>query len=417
MVQRSSRVFEALRRWSDEAHLISIREAIGPAFVVLGVATTVAFFFVEPAPLLPRFFEAYRVGFGAMGLALAILLAERLARAFAYSRVAGVLLSFAAFAISLPPVGAISPVKALETISSTSLFLALVVGLIVGETMRLAHRGLRRPAAAIFLSAVVTAAIFGGLAVAHVSLSAALIAVVKPLVKVGDTLPALLVVVFFQTLLWFAGVHGPAFLAAIVTPVYLNAIDQNSQAALHHLSPPYVVTIMVFTFVYPGGSGATLPLGLLLLRSRVHRLRRLGLASLLPNIANVNELLLFGVPVVMNPTLLVPFVGAPLALSCITYASFALHFVDRTTIWLPGAVPSVVAAWITTGGDWRAVVLVIVNLAVSLAIYLPFVRAFEAAAASKPEAEAALVKAAEAIREREREIERQIMHHETGTRW
>ncbi|MBC5823597.1 MAG: PTS sugar transporter subunit IIC [Candidatus Eremiobacteraeota bacterium] len=357
--------------------MASIRAAIGPAFIAMAAATALAYFIVTPQKPLAQFFAAYHVGFGAMGVALAALLADRLARAFGYNRVVAVALSLSAFWLALPRPQPAGVTQALGDLSSTSIFLGLAVALVSGEFLRICGRRIANRTAAVAAGVVATAVLFGGLAAVHVSIASGLLVAIKPLVRVGDTLPALLIVVLIQMLLWSAGIHGPAFLAGIVTPVYLQAIEQNSQALLHHQAPPHIVTVMTFLFFYPGGSGAALPLAILLSASKRPRLRKLGLASLLPTFANLSEPLIFGVPLVMNPNLLIPFIGTPMVLACITYAAMRFGLVAKTVVYLPSAVPSVIGAWITTLGDWRAVVLVLVNVIVGIACYLPFVRSFE----------------------------------------
>ena len=128
-------------------------------------------------------------------------------------------------------------------------------------------------------------------------------------------------------MLWTAGVHGPAMLAAIVTPVYLTMQMQNTHAFIAHAPLPYIVVVSLFLFVFPGGAGATLPLAALLAISHVPRLRRVGRATLLPALFNLNEPLLFAAPVVFNPHLILPFVGAPLVLATVTYAAVATGLV------------------------------------------------------------------------------------------
>ncbi|HEY5094410.1 MAG TPA: PTS transporter subunit EIIC [Candidatus Eremiobacteraceae bacterium] len=405
------RFFPALRRAAEEPHMAAVREAIGPAFVALLVASIAAYFYQSDPDPASRFFAAYHVGFGVMGVALAAFLAERLARTFRYNRVAAVALSLIAFYLSLPTDSRAQPWLAIAQISSTSIFLGLIVAMLTGEALRIACR--RLPAmAGIAAAAIATVAVFGLLAAAGISLGGLLLPLIRPLVAVGDTLPGLLVVVALQTLLWCAGVHGPAFLSAIVTPIYLHALDQNSQAFIHHQLPPHIVTIALATFFFPGGSGATLPLALLMLGSRVARLRKLALASLLPSFANVNEPLIFGVPIVMNPTFALPFIGVPLLLATITYAAMWFGIVDRTVFWVPpvNLLPAVIGAWIVTGRDWRAVVLVVVNVAVGAALYAPFLRSFEREIGRSPEEAEALVKTAAAIRAHELDVERHPEH-------
>jgi PTS system cellobiose-specific IIC component len=401
------RLFPVLRRAADEPHMAAVREAIGPSFAALVAVTAVAWGVGHGPDLTTSFFAAYRAGFGAMGVALAAFLAERLARTFGYDRALAVVLSLGAFYISLPADSRLHPWTAILQIASTSIFLALIVALVTAQCLRVAYALLPRFEAAAAATAA-SAALFVVPAAAGVSLSDLLLPIIKPLVAVGDTLPGLLVVVLLQTLLWCAGVHGPAFLSAIITPVYLHALDQNSQAYLNHQTPPHIVTIALAVFYFPGGSGATLSLALLMLRSRVARLRKLALASLVPSLANINEPLIFGIPLVMNPTLALPFVGVPLILASLTYAAMAFGLVDKTVFWIPpvNLLPAFVSAWILTGRDWRAVVLVAVNVVIGAIAYAPFLRSFEASISREPEQAEELVRSATAIREHELEVER-----------
>jgi PTS system cellobiose-specific IIC component len=416
-----ARLLPRLQRAADEPHFAAVRAAIQPAFWVMAAATVISFFLVPPHPiawhsadLFARFLDAYHVGFGAMGVTLAILLANHLALRFHYNTTAAMMLAALAFAISLPRPIPHSPLVLLGTLSASSLFLAIIVGAFNGEVLRWAHRLIRNHPLALGAATLVILAVFVGVAAAlapsHQSMADVVLAAVKPLIGVGDTLPALLLVVFLQVVLWTAGVHGPGFLAALTTPIFLGAIDANGQALLHHQAPPHIVTITLFLFFFPGGSGATFALNLLMLRSRIPRLRRLGLASLLPSFINVNEPLIFGLPLVMNPSLTIPFIGVPLVLATITYFAMYFGLVDKTVVFLPGAIPAPIGAWLTTSGDWRAVLLVLGNIALSYVLYLPFYKSFEEAISRAPEAEDKLVKAAEAIREHELELERHPEH-------
>ena len=385
---------------------------MGPSFAGL-IAVTVIAFFVPPEPMLgtsftelsKRFFAAYHVGFGAMGVVLTVLLADRLARAFGLNRPLTSVLSLAAFASGLKWPLADDLATELGAISSTSILLGLVTTLATGEALRLARKYVPSPIAADAAGTVAVAIAFGGLALAHITLGDVLLNVIRPLVSASDTLPGLLLVVFFQTLLWTAGVHGPAFLSGIVTPVFLKALDENSQAVAAHQAPPHIVTIMLSIFYFPGGSGATLPLTFVMLRSRIARLRKLAIASIVPTIWNINETIIFGVPLVMNPSLTIPFLLVPLVLATITYVATWLGLVGHTIVYLPPVFPSFVTAWLTTAGDWRAIVLVFVNIAIGAIIYAPFFRAYEKAATDKPSEHDRLLREAEAIREQEREHE------------
>ncbi|MBV8172466.1 MAG: PTS sugar transporter subunit IIC [Candidatus Eremiobacteraeota bacterium] len=416
------RLLPRLQRAADEPHFAAVRASIQPAFWVMAATTVLVYFWIPPRPiawhlsaLFARFLDAYHIGFGAMGVALMLLLANNLALRLHYNRIAAIILTSIAFALSLPRPVPLSPLVLLGTLSASSLFLAIIVASISGEMMRWIRRFISNLPLALAVSALAVIVVFAGIAAllapSHQSVADVLLATVKPLIGVGDTLPALLLVVFLQVLLWTAGVHGPGFLAALTTPIFLGAIDANGQALLHHEAPPHIVTITLFLFFFPGGSGATLPLNLLMLFSKIPRIRRLGYASLLPSIINVNEPLIFGLPLVMNPTLTIPFICVPLILATTTYVAMYFGLVDKTVVFLPSAIPAPIAAWLTTNGDWRAVVLVLGNIVLAFVLYAPFYRSFEEALRAKPEQEAALVKTAEAIREHELALER---HPETA---
>jgi len=150
----------------------------------------------------------------------------------------------------------------------------------------------------------------------------------------------------------------------------------NTAAAAGHDPIPHIVVVSTFLFVFPGGAGATLPLVLLLLRSRVRRLRTFAYATIVPSLLNVNEPVMFGLPIAYNPVLAVPFVLSPVVLSSLTFGAMALGWVGRPIFYVPSSVPTLVSVFLATL-DWRACVLVVVNVAVAGAIWLPFVRVYE----------------------------------------
>jgi PTS system cellobiose-specific IIC component len=99
-----------------------------------------------------------------------------------------------------------------------------------------------------------------------------------------------------------------------------------------------------------------------------------GRAGIVPALCNINEPLLFGVPVVLNPRLAVPFILAPLLEAIVAWTTFRLGWVRPPYLETLWTLPAPVGAWLTTGGDPRAVVLQLVTLALAIAVYWPFVR-------------------------------------------
>jgi PTS system cellobiose-specific IIC component len=216
------------------------------------------------------------------------------------------------------------------------------------------------------------------LAAAHVSVAGILADLIAPLGRLGDSFVALFIITGIEAVLFLFGIHGPALLAALVLPVYLNLQFVNAEAAIHHEPLPHIVVVSTFLFVFPGGAGATLPLVIILLFSNVARLRKFAFATILPSLINLNEPVVFGLPLVYNPILGIPFVIAPLVLCCTTYAAIASGLVRAPVYYVPSTLPLFLNVFLATF-DWRSMVLIAVNVIVAGAIYYPFVRMYERA--------------------------------------
>jgi PTS system cellobiose-specific IIC component len=362
--------------------MVAVREALPWSLAAL-VAGLLVFIGLVPvhAPffssLLRRISLAELPAFGVMAAALVVMLSYRLALRLQLSRAAVIAGSVLTFLLALPrPVTLADPLAYLHRVGEGGLFLAIIVALtLVGMCVAL-HRVVRSEPAADAIAALIVIAIAAAFFAAHLSLGNALIAALQPLGTLGDTYAALLLITIVETLLWTFGIHGPATLAAIVTPVYLTLQLQNTDAFSRHAPLPHIVVVSLFLFVFPGGAGATLPLAALLALSKVDRLRKVGRLTILPAIFNINEPLMFGLPVVLNPFLAIPFTIVPAVLATITYLAMAHGLVARPALYLPSSIPTFASTYLSTF-DVRAIALVAFNIAVATVIYLPFVRAYE----------------------------------------
>lgn len=370
-----SRVVSRIRAFAESPEMVAIRRALPVSFVGLALGLA-GFMLAQPGgTLLARFSHAFAAAFGAMSALLVVVLAYDLAPRRGVPRALAVAVAIAAFALSLPYARGASLASVAKTLGSSGLFLAIGIGLVTVLAIRLGRQMLG-PRLGSFVGACAVVALAATLAHAGISLTAGLSALIAPLGTLGDSLYALLVITFVETLLWTIGIHGPALLAAVVLPVYINLQVQNTDAMARGEALPHIVTVSVFLFIFPGGAGATFPLVLLLLRSRVKRVRTVAFAALVPSVANANEPLMFGLPLVLNPVLGVPFVVAPLVLAVVTYYAMSLGFVSRPAYYVPSTVPLPLGVFLATK-DWRSIVLVTLNIALALGIYAPFVAAYE----------------------------------------
>jgi PTS system cellobiose-specific IIC component len=317
--------------------------------------------------------------FGVMAFALIGIVSWQFARRLNLSRPITMAAAGMAFLIALPrPFTPGDPLGFLTRVGASGLLLAIIAGIAVAGACSMFRRVIADDLAAQAAGASVVVACAAALFYADVSLGNVLLAALRPLGALGDSYAALLVIVLAQTLLWTFGVHGPAALSALLTPVYMTLQLQNTAAFGHHEPLPHIVVVSLFLFVFPGGAGATLPLAALLAFSRVERLRNIGRLTLLPAIFNVNEPLIFGLPVAFNPLLAVPFVLVPVVLATISYLAIAHGWVARPAWYVPSGLPFFASTYLATL-DVRAVVLATANVCIATLIYLPFVRAYERA--------------------------------------
>ena len=177
-----------------------------------------------------------------------------------------------------------------------------------------------------------------------------------------------------NALLWFFGIHGYHALLPL-TQALDEAARLNAAGALPGLAMDYALnSALLGAFVYIGGAGATLSLvAAILVCSRSNSLRVLALAAIPASLFNVNEILLFGLPVILNPRLLVPFVLAPMVNAAIALAAVQFGWIAIPSVGLPMTSPVVFNAYLSTGGEWSAVALQLGLLALGAAIYAPFV--------------------------------------------
>ncbi|MBI4602201.1 MAG: PTS sugar transporter subunit IIC [Planctomycetes bacterium] len=213
----------------------------------------------------------------------------------------------------------------------------------------------------------------------------------EPLVFALNTLPGILVYAFLVTLLWSVGINGDNAMDAIVAPIFIQYLDANAAAARQHQPLPYVTALGFFTtFVNVGGTGATIALALLMLRSKEPGFRQISRVSLPTQIFQINEPIFFGFPIVLNPIFMVPYILNALLLTTGTYLLMEWNVIRRPCVNVPWTTPPIIGHFLVSDWDWRAAVWGAISIVLAMGVYYPFARAAErqrlAAAARPPEA-------------------------------
>jgi len=204
----------------------------------------------------------------------------------------------------------------------------------------------------------------------------------KPLASMGSVVGW--VYVIFNALLWFFGVHGGLALTALnsgilgpwgmenmATYTQFGSVDAAIAAgkAFHFWTGP-----MLESYIFLGGTGATLGLIFaIFIASRRADHRQVAKLALPSGLFNINEPILFGMPIIMNPLMLIPFVLIQPILAGITLAAYALGLIPPSTNFAPWTMPPGLGAFFNSNGSIGALILALFNLGVATLCYLPFV--------------------------------------------
>ncbi|WP_080147110.1 PTS cellobiose transporter subunit IIC [Marinilactibacillus piezotolerans] len=196
-----------------------------------------------------------------------------------------------------------------------------------------------------------------------------------PLLALARTLPTTFIIFIFEGLLWSFGIHGSNIVGAVMNPIWLNLTAENATAFSAGAELPNIINAQFYgNFVKIGGAGATLGLAIcLLLFAKSQQYKTLGRLAAVPGLFNINEPLVFGLPIVLNPVLIIPFLLMPLIMAGMTYAAMALNLVPLTNgANIPWTTPPIISGLLLSG--WRGAVLQVFQIGVSAAVYYPFFR-------------------------------------------
>ncbi len=199
----------------------------------------------------------------------------------------------------------------------------------------------------------------------------------QPLVKLGNGLIPTLIAIFFVQLFWFFGLHGQVIVNSVMDPIWNTLSVENLTAYTSTGEVPNIISkqfIEIYT-VGLGGSGSTLAVVvaiLLFLKSK--QLKQIGKLSIGPGLFNVNEPVIFGLPIVMNPLIMIPWIVAPLVTVTVTYFAMSTGLVPPPTgVAVPWTVPMFLSGIMATN-SLAGGLLQIVNFFIILTIWFPFLK-------------------------------------------
>ena len=202
----------------------------------------------------------------------------------------------------------------------------------------------------------------------------------KPLQNIiGNNIVAVCIMYVIIMLFWCVGIHGNNMVSAVKEPIFRPLLYANTAAYTAHHEIPYVMNLtMIQMFAEFGGSGVTIGLVIaILIFSKREDNRTIAGISIVPGLFNINETMTFGIPLVLNPILDIPFILAPVVTVIIGYILVSSGFCPKIVLEVPWTMPPVLFGFVATGGKPMGAVAQLIVLAVSVVVYIPFLIAYE----------------------------------------
>jgi len=206
----------------------------------------------------------------------------------------------------------------------------------------------------------------------------------QPLTGIGLSYPSYLFIALLSSLLMFCGIHG-SVISGLLIPLTMAAGAENLVALAAGEPLPNIITTSFQLFTMPGGFGGTLGLTFLLLFSaRSKRLKSLGKISFVPAVFGINEPLIFGVPILLNPLLLIPYLLTPIICISVSYFSILSGLVPRLSgVEVNWTIPPVISGFLAQG--WQAAILQVFLILITIVVWYPFFKIIDRQAVAEEE--------------------------------
>lgn len=398
-------------RIGNQRHLRALRDGImlsmpliiiGSIFLILGNLPIEGYTdWLSEIGLSPILNKIVNGSFGLIALISVFGIAHSLAEYYEVDGVSAGIIALASFIIVTPDlVSDVGSGISYVYVGSSGLFVAILVGLLSAEIFRFFVQkdftikmpegvpvAVEKSFAALLpgLMVILTWSLVYGLLLLfgidniHTLLTNTL---GKPLAVLGSSLWGTIIIIALNSIFWFVGIHGANTINPVFQPIWLQNTDANRIAFQAGEELPHIVTNeFMLNFVWIGGGGATIGLVICLwLFSKSKTNKAMGNLSVAPGFFNINEPVLFGLPVVLNFRLLIPFVLAPMVSAIVTYFAMATGLVAKPAgIVVPWTMPPIISGYLATGSKISGAVIQVITLLLSVAIYYPFVKSLDKA--------------------------------------
>lgn len=204
--------------------------------------------------------------------------------------------------------------------------------------------------------------------------------VISPLSSVGTGLPAIIIVIILMQLLWFFGLHGFSIMWGVISalwmPLFMEQIDTFAKTGSFDSITQVAPNTISNVYAMIGGSGSTLALiaVLLIMAPKKSAPREIAKVSFVPGLFNINEPVIFGLPIVLNPLMFLPFVCIPVVNAIIAYVAVSTNLVNPMVVLNSGQEPVFFNAWVLGAFTLSPMILMVILFIIDMVLYAPFAK-------------------------------------------
>jgi PTS system cellobiose-specific IIC component len=399
----SERIIATMNKIAANRYLTAIRNGFAVIIPITLIGSVFSIIVNFPIPAWHEFIAPFRarlaapadLTLGFLALYGAIGIGSSLAEHYNIDKTSASILSAAAYLVANTNINSETWAISVGDFGAAGLFTAIVTAIFSVEVLRffIKHKLVIKMPHGVPVSVINSfMVIVPGLVVVTVlwlikdmagfSINSFLQTILTPLRFIGasNNLISVIFTILLVCVFWMVGIHGSVAVAGpLLSSFWLTNLTANMNAGLAGEALPNFLTEPFFQwFIWIGGAGATVALAFLMaFFSKSAFCKKIGRLTFIPGIFNINEPLMFGIPIVMNPAFAVPFILAPLIMGLISYIAIAkLQLVSYAISIVPWTLPAPVGAFLSTT-DWRAIPLALINITAAVFIYLPFFKIFD----------------------------------------
>lgn len=327
---------------------------------------------------------------GILALVGAAAAASSLAKSYGHDGTEAGVLALTAFVLLVFREGELR-----ECLDGRWLWLAMLSGLAAAELQhRISGKEIRKRMPQAFARSIrpmlllfVVVAVFGGLRFFMDLISGEVFGdfwmrwIQRPAFYLGTSLPGTLLAQAVNSLFWGMGLHGAQLVNSVMLPAWTIRMLENLEVFTSGgtVLPNIVTKQFIELFIWTGGSAGTMSLVIWIkLFAKSEHVRLVGKTAFIPAVFNIDEPIIFGLPVALNPILIVPFLLAPLMTTAFSYLTMRAGIFPMTCgIDLPWTTPVLIGGFLATGGNVMGAVLQLCNMGISFLVYAPFIYTYD----------------------------------------